>query len=168
MFEVIHHAQRLAVVFESAVVDHQLGEGRLAAVPEGRVSEVVCQRDGFDEVFVQSQRPSEVPPDLGDLQRVGQPRAEVVVLVGHEHLGFEIQPSERRTVHDAVAVPLEAGAVGVLGLVVGSSAAVGFADGVAGHLLDMQAFEEFPCGRQVGHGVSSGSWSSPDRRTIRS
>ena len=45
--------------------------------------------------------------DLGHLQRVGQPGAEMVALMGHEDLGLFLQPSESRGVDDAVAVARE-------------------------------------------------------------
>jgi hypothetical protein len=46
----------LQVVLEAAVPFHALVQGILAGVAERRVAEVVGQRNGLDEVFVQCQR----------------------------------------------------------------------------------------------------------------
>ena len=83
-----------------------------------------------------------VAGDLGDLQRVRQPRAVVVVLVRDEDLRLDSPAGERPAVHDAVAVALEAGAVGVLGLGVHPPAAGPFAGGVRGQPLPLLALDE--------------------------
>lgn len=54
------------------------------------------------------------PRDLGHFQRVGQAGPVIVPLVVNEYLGFVFQLAEGRTMDDAVAIPLEAGAIGVL------------------------------------------------------
>ena len=56
--------------------------------------------------------------NLGDLDGVSQPRAEVIVVGCDEHLALAGQPSERLRVLDAVEVALEARAepIGLLGL----------------------------------------------------
>jgi hypothetical protein len=77
---------------------------------EGRVAEVVRQRDGFHQVFVQAQRPRDRTRQLRHFDRVREPRAEQVALVVQEHLGLVDQAAEGRGVHDAVAVALEVGA----------------------------------------------------------
>jgi len=116
-------------VLEVPVVGHQLVQCLLAGVAEGGVAEVVGERDGLGDVLVGPQCPRECAGDLGDLQRVGQAGAEVVLLVGDEDLGLVVQAAEGGTVYDPVAVPLVAGAVGVFGLVVDPPAAVADAQG---------------------------------------
>ena len=50
----IDHAQRLQIVLEAAMVLHAGVERILARVTEGRMAEVVRERDGLDQVFVQA------------------------------------------------------------------------------------------------------------------
>ena len=82
----------------------------LAGVAERRMAEVVGQRDGLGEVGVEAERLGDRAGDLGHLQRMGQPGAEVIALVGDEDLGLFLQPTEGRGVDDAVAVAGEGGA----------------------------------------------------------
>ncbi len=88
-----------------------LGEHRverlLAGVPERRMAEVVPDCDRLGEVLVQPQRAGDDPRDPGRLERMREPRAEVVASRRHEDLGLVLQPPERLRVHDAVAVALE-------------------------------------------------------------
>ena len=49
---------------------------------ERRVAEVVGQRQRLGQIFVKPERASQGAGDLGDLQRMGQPRAEMVALRG--------------------------------------------------------------------------------------
>jgi hypothetical protein len=109
LFQFIHHAQRLQVVLEAAVLLHAGVEHVLADMAERRVAEVVGQRQGFRQVFVQAQHARQRAADLGDLQAVGQAGAEQVALVVDEHLGLVFQAAEGGGMHDAVAVALEFG-----------------------------------------------------------
>ena len=68
----------MAVVLEAAVVGHQCVERALAFVPEGGVAEVVRERNGFGEVFVEAKRAGDVAGDCGYFHRVREPRAQVV------------------------------------------------------------------------------------------
>jgi hypothetical protein len=130
VFEVIDDPQALAVVLEMAVLGHLLGQRAFAGVAKGRVAQVVGQGDRLGEVLVGPQRPGQRAGHLGHLQRVGQPRAEVVLLVRHEDLGLVVQPAERRAVDHPVAVALEARPVGVLLLRVRPRATVPLAGGL--------------------------------------
>ena len=82
----------------------------LARVSEGRVSEVVGQRNRFRQILVHPERPGNRASDLRDFQRVRQPRAVVIALRVEEHLGFVLQAPKRAGVQHAVAVFLEDGA----------------------------------------------------------
>ena len=73
--------------------------------------QIVGQRQGLDQIFVQSQRPADRAGDRGHLQRVRQPRAMVVAQLAGKDLRLRTQPAIRRTVDDAVAVALERAAV---------------------------------------------------------
>lgn len=108
--EFIHDPVGLQVVLESAVVGHELVEGVLSGVAEGRVPEVVGQRDGLAEVLVQAQDPRESPGDLGDFQRVRESGPKVVSLVVDEDLRFVLEAPEGARVNDPVPVALEDGA----------------------------------------------------------
>ena len=108
VFQVVHDPKRLAVVLEPAVVGHQFVEHGFAAVPERRVAEIVPKGNRLDEVLVEPEGPAERPGNLGHLQGVRQPGAEVVMLVGHEHLGLEVQPAKGGAVDYPVPVALEA------------------------------------------------------------
>jgi hypothetical protein len=101
--------QRMLVVAEArpealpqACVEHVLPD-----VPEGRVAEVVAERDRLRQVLVEVQPAGDVARDDGRLERVGQARAVVVALGGDEDLGLVLEPSERLRVDDPVAVALE-------------------------------------------------------------
>src|SRR5690606_25088115 len=94
---------------EAAPRRHAGVELVLARVPEGRVAEVVRQRDRLDEVLVEAQASCDRARDLRDLDRVRKPRAEQVAFVIDEDLRLVLEATERRAVHDAVAVALELG-----------------------------------------------------------
>jgi hypothetical protein len=71
------------------------------------VAEVVRQGDGLGQILVEVQRTRDRAGDLGHLQAVGQPRAEVIALMVHEHLGLVFETPEGGGVDDAIAVPLK-------------------------------------------------------------
>ena len=102
-------AERVLVVAEAAAaaLAHQLVERLLAGVAERRVAEVVAEPDRLDEILVQLQRPADAARDPGGLERVRQPRPEMVALGIDEHLRLEAQAAERLRVDDPVAVALE-------------------------------------------------------------
>src|SRR5262249_47356056 len=58
----------------------------------------------------EAERAGQRASHLGDLERVGEPGAEVIALMEDEHLGLVAQPAERRGVDDAVAVAPEVAA----------------------------------------------------------
>ena len=77
---------------------------------EGRVAQIVGQRQRLGQVLVEPQRAGDGARDLRHLEAVGQARAVVVALVEHEHLRLVGEAPEGGGVHDAVAVALEGGA----------------------------------------------------------
>src|SRR6185369_1048783 len=99
-----------------AVLGHQLAQLLLARVAEGRMPDVVAERDRLDQRLVQLQRASDRARDLRDLERVGHARAEVVAGAVDEDLRLVFEAAERAAVDDAVAVAREVGAVRVGGL----------------------------------------------------
>jgi hypothetical protein len=106
-FQMRHDADRLRVVVEPAIGRHRRRQRILAGVPERRMPEIMRQRHRLRQVLVQSQRAGHRARHLRHLQRVGQPRAEVVALMLHEDLGLVLQPPERRGMDDPVPVALE-------------------------------------------------------------
>ena len=78
----------------------------LPRVSERRVAEIVRQRDGFDEVFVERQRARNRAPELSDLERMREPGAVQIALVVDEDLRLVDEAPERRAMHDAVTVAL--------------------------------------------------------------
>ena len=72
LLEEVDDAQGLAVVIEASVLRHQNVEHPLARMGEGRVAQVVGERDCLGEVFVEAERTSERAGDLGILEGVGR------------------------------------------------------------------------------------------------
>ena len=107
--EPLDDAQRVLVVAEAAAaaLAQQLVERLLAGVPERRVAEVVAEPDRLDEILVQRSARATPRAMPGRLERVREPRAEVVALGIDEDLRLEPQAAERLRVDDAVAVALE-------------------------------------------------------------
>src|SRR5262249_29949775 len=124
LLELGEDAQRLGVVIEAAVGLHRRVQRLLAGMAERRVAEIVRQRHGLAEVFVESQRAADAAGDLRHLDRMGEPRAVVIALVIDEDLGLVLQPPERRRMDDAVAVALEGAARRRLGLGMQAAAAL--------------------------------------------
>ena len=107
LFQFIDHAQTLQVVLETTVLAHAGIQGILPRVAKRGVTQVVRQRNGFGQVFVQAQAARDAAAQLRHLQAVREAGAEQVTFVVQEHLGLVDQPPKRRAVHDAVAVALE-------------------------------------------------------------
>lgn len=112
------HAQRLGVAFETSEGLHTAVERAFAAMPKGRVAEVVGKAGRLNEigidvgVFAEEitgflKIVTDRTSDLGHLERVGQPGAIKVVLSREENLGLALQAAERRGVKHSVAVDLK-------------------------------------------------------------
>ncbi len=108
-FQPGQQAQGLRVALEAADRLGDLGQGGLAVVPEGRVSQVVREAGGVDHVGVAAERAPHAAAHLGDLEGVGQARAHEVVVARAEHLGLGAEPAQRGGVHHAPAVAFERG-----------------------------------------------------------
>ena len=113
LFEHVHHAQRLFAVAESRGIEG--GEHAFADVPEGRMPQIVPQRDRLGEILVERKTACKRTGDLRDVERVRKAR-HVVIAVGREKdLRLIFQPQERLGIDDAVAVALEVGSHGAGG-----------------------------------------------------
>ena len=104
VLQFLDDAERVAVVLEAAVVAEAFVEGLLAGVAEGGVAEVVGEGDDLRELGVQVEQRCEAARLVGDLQRVREPRAEVIALRRDEDLRLVLEPAERGRVHDALAI----------------------------------------------------------------
>ena len=120
MLQRLDHAHALFVVLEPAGAfrPEDVVEDGLAGVAEGSVTEIVAQRHGLHQVFVQTAGPGYGAGDARDLQRVGETGAVVVAFRRDEDLSLVLEPPERLAVHDAVAIALVGGAqsAGLLGV----------------------------------------------------
>ena len=111
LLELIDRAQRLQVVLEAAVVAHAVVERILPGMTEGRVAEIVRQRDRFGQCLIQRQRAGDRAGDLRHLDRVRHPRAVQIAFVIDEHLGLVGQAAKGIGMDDAIAVALEFAAI---------------------------------------------------------
>ena len=109
-------AERLHIVVEAAAAGERGVERGFARMAEGRVAEVVGQRQRLRQGFLEREAAADAARDLADFQRVGQPAAVMVALMRDEHLRLVLQPAEGGGMEDAVAVALEGRAVGRLRL----------------------------------------------------
>jgi hypothetical protein len=113
-FEPGHDPDRLGVVVEAAMGRHEPRERVLAGMAEGRVAEIVGERERLGQFRVEPERASDRARDLRHLDRMGEPRAVVVALVLDEHLRLVLEPPEGRGMDDPVTVALEARPEGAL------------------------------------------------------
>jgi hypothetical protein len=111
LLELIDDAQRLQIVFETAVVAHAFVERVLACVTEWCVTEIVRKAYGFGQGFIDPKGPRDSPADLRDLQGMRDTGAVKIAFVIHEHLRLVDQPPERVGMDDSVAVALELGSM---------------------------------------------------------
>ena len=82
------HAEALGIVVEAAAPGHRRIERPLAGMPEGRMAEIVSERQRLGQVLVEAEGAGQRPGDLGNLDRMGQPRAVVVAFVDRGRPGF--------------------------------------------------------------------------------
>jgi hypothetical protein len=75
-------------------------------VSQGRVADVVAQRQRLDEILVEGERPGQRAGDARHLERVGQPAAVVVAVIAGEDLGLVGQPAKGGGMDDPVAIAL--------------------------------------------------------------
>jgi hypothetical protein len=104
LLQVFNNAEALVVVPEASGM--QRAKLVFADVSKGCVPEVMAERDGFRQVFVEIQRSGDGSGNLGDFQSVGEPGDVVVTPRRDEHLSFVFEASESLGVKDAVAVSL--------------------------------------------------------------
>ena len=87
LFKVFNDAQRVKIMVEpSSMTNEAAIQCALACMPEGRMPDVVDQRKGLRQVFVQAKRGRGGARYLGDLDGVGETTAKVVGGATGKHL----------------------------------------------------------------------------------
>ena len=87
-------------VFTDLVEDH------LSGMSKGRMAQIVSQRNGFGQAFIEPQGLCDRPCDLRHLQRMGESRPVVVTFRIQKNLRLMLQPPERLAVEYPVPIPL--------------------------------------------------------------
>src|SRR6185503_14620212 len=142
-------AEALPVVLEAPVSFHELVQGFLPLVAEGRMAEVVGQRDGLREILVQLEGAGNIAGDRRDFHRVREAGPEVIAGAVEEHLRLVFEAPKRPRVDDAVTVALVLGPQLRRRFLVLPPAAFGTELGVRGEKM-MLTLLEFRAG--AGHG----------------
>src|SRR5437867_3331483 len=75
-------------------------------MPEGRMAQVMRQSDSFREILIQAQRAADVPRDGCDLNRVRQPRPQMVAGAVKKNLGLILEPAKGPRMNNTIPVPL--------------------------------------------------------------
>ena len=118
LFKPGDNAQRVQVVIEAeAVWLEEAVERFLSRVAEGRVPDVVDERQASVSCTLRSRAVAKVARDLGDFKRVSEAAAEVVARAAsrcaREHLSLSSEASKGACVQNAGAVACERGAISV-------------------------------------------------------
>src|SRR5688572_17513638 len=106
LFEFLDDAQALAIVLKAAMAAHKTIQHGFAFVTKGRVAKIVGESDGLGEIFIEPQRPRDVPGNACDLNRVRETRAEMIARAVQEDLRLVLKPAKPARVNDAVAIAL--------------------------------------------------------------
>ena len=92
------------VVEAIAVFAHAFVEFLFAGVAEGRMPDVVHERERFGKIAIDVQRAGNGAGDLRHFESVREPVAEMIGKTHGENLRFGFQPAERARMNDAIAV----------------------------------------------------------------
>jgi hypothetical protein len=74
---------------------------------EGRMADVVDQRQRLRQIFIEAERRSGSARDLCDFNGVGQPAAKVVGGATGEYLRLSCETAKGASLHDSFAVTLK-------------------------------------------------------------
>src|SRR3546814_10503890 len=86
---------------------HRRLERFLAGVTEGRMADVMRQRQRFGEVLIKPKRPRDRARDLRNFEAVGQPDTEVIAIRRDEHLGLVTQATKGDRMEDRKSTRLK-------------------------------------------------------------
>lgn len=96
------------------VIGLQLAIQRLlAGVAKGRMSDVMNQRQGLDQLFIQFKGRGSSASDLSHFNRMGESAAEMIGIAVSEYLCFACQAAKGSGVNDSITITLKWGAIGV-------------------------------------------------------
>src|SRR3954454_2484795 len=79
-------------------------------MPERRMTEIVRERNRFGEVFIKRKRARDRATDRRDLDRMRQPRPQMIARPVEEDLRLVFQPAKRARMDDSRAIALKLGA----------------------------------------------------------
>ena len=149
LLQFLDDAETLPVMLETAVGFHQAIQHGFALVTKGRMAEIVRQRNRLRQVPVQAQGAGEVARDGGDLDRVGQPGAEMIAGAVEKDLRLVFQPAEGAGMDDPVAVALILGTPFGRRLGMFASAGVAAELSIGGKRLSLNLFQFLARARHV-------------------
>ena len=113
LLEVFDDAERVEIVVEAPAVTAQAAvESALACVTEGRMPDVVHQRESLGEVLVEAKRAGCGAGDLGHLDGVSKSAAKVIRRTAGEDLRLARKPAKCAGLHHALAIALKGSARG--------------------------------------------------------
>src|SRR3972149_6264506 len=104
LLQMIHYAKALLVMAKTARADRS--QSFLSSVAEGRMAQVMPQRDSFGEILVEPERARDSSGQLRYFQGVCEASDVVIALRSNEDLRFVLQTTEGLGVEDAVPIPL--------------------------------------------------------------
>jgi hypothetical protein len=107
LFEQIHDPQRLQVVLKTAIRCHAFVKGVLAGVTKRCMTEIMCERDGFHQIFIKLQIACNSTRDLGNFETVRQPGPEEIAFMVNKNLGFVFETTKSGGMNYAVPITLE-------------------------------------------------------------
>ncbi len=107
LLKFIDYAQALHIMFEAAAVLHARIQCFLPGMPERRMTEIVRQRNRFDQILVQAQVPRNRSCDLRHFDAVRQASAKQIAFMIDEHLRFVFKTSECGRMNNTVTITLK-------------------------------------------------------------
>ena len=108
LFKVLDDSQGMEVVIEPQPISLQATIQRtLPCVSERRMPNIMHQRQCLGKIDIEAERRTHLPRDLGNLNRVRQPTAEMIRRAACKYLRFPGQPPKCTRLNDAISVPLE-------------------------------------------------------------
>src|SRR6185369_4743827 len=94
LLKLIHDPQRLAVMFESAVILHQPVKNFFSRMAKWGMPEIMSKRQCLCQLLVQPKTPCHRLADLSDFQGVGKSGSVVIPFMVDKNLCFVLQSSE--------------------------------------------------------------------------
>ena len=104
-FQEIYDPEALLIVFEAKGT--YTVERPFTAMAEGRVAQIMTQRNGLDKILVEAEGLRDRPGVLGHFQGVGQTGPVMVARRRQKDLCLILEPSKGFAVQDSVPVPLK-------------------------------------------------------------